>query len=153
MLNPALSLAAILLLAAPAAPEGGLQMRVVQSGQFSFHQRIIIRVPRIADRAPPQPPQELAQSRWIERKAAQCVAIETIAGAAITRSESVDLITADGGRLRARFDDHCPALDFYSGFYLKMSADGMVCAKRDAVRSRSGDACRIEAFKRLVLKR
>jgi len=67
--------------------------------------------------------------------------------------DSVDLITAAGRRLRARFDDDCRAIDFYAGFYLKRTVDGMLCAKRDAIRSRSGDFCRIEAFKQLRAKR
>ena len=60
---------------------------------------------------------------------------------------------ADGTRLRALFDDDCPALDFYSGLYVKGTTDGMVCADRDSIRSRSGSVCRIDGFKRLVAKR
>jgi len=44
----------------------------------------------------------------------------------------------------------CPALDFYSGFYLRPSADGQVCADRDTVHARSGGQCGIERFRTLV---
>ena len=65
----------------------------------------------------------------------------------------IDLMLEGGDRLRAKLDNDCPPLDFYSGFYLKPTPDGMVCADRDAIRSRSGAACAIESFKQLVPKR
>jgi len=58
-----------------------------------------------------------------------------------------------GDRVRATFDRDCPGLDFYSGFYLKPSADGQICADRDMIRTRSGDSCEISGFRRLVAKR
>lgn len=128
------------------------QLAVGQYAQMTIHQRIIIRLPRLSapeELAPDMPPPE----KWEERKAAQCVPLNMIAGAAFSREKSVDLVIADGGRLRALLDDDCPTIGFYSGIYLKPTADGMVCARRDNLRSRSGDACRIKAFKRLRLRR
>jgi hypothetical protein len=80
------------------------------------------------------------------------VALAAIEGAIISGEDSVDLILEDDTRLRARFDDKCPALDFYSGLYMKATPDGMICAERDSIRARSGSACRIDGFKRLVSK-
>ena len=90
--------------------------------------------------------------RWIEKKGPQCIAVDQLAGAAVG-GDTVDLMLRGGNRVRARLDGDCPALDFYAGFYLKPSADGLVCAGRDSIRSRSGDSCTISGFKKLVQKR
>ena len=87
---------------------------------------------------------------WHEKKAQKCVELRDIGGAAVNQPDAVDLILRGGNRVRARFNKACPALDFYSGFYLKPTEDGRICAQRDAVRSRSGGACTIDRFRRLV---
>lgn len=113
---------------------------------FGFRERVVIRVKRLE--VPPPKPIE-----WRETKGERCTALQGIAGAAFNKPGSVDLVFSDGRRLRARFGDDCPAIDFYSGFYIRPTADGQVCAKRDAVRSRSGAQCEIRAFRRLVPRR
>jgi hypothetical protein len=60
-------------------------------------------------------------------------------------------VMANRARVRAQFDEGCPALDFYGGFYLQPE-DERLCARRDAVHSRMGGSCRIERFKLLVPK-
>lgn len=118
--------------------------------------RIIIRIPRVPVGRVPMPASAVAPSvppppiRWIEKKADKCVPLQTLAGAAITGSDSVDLILAGGKRMRARFDDDCPALDFYSGLYVRTNSDGKLCAARDSIRSRAGGECRIESLAALV---
>lgn len=119
-----------------------------QLSTFSVHQRIVIRMP-----APPPPGAVIVPPRWRETKGPRCVPLETIAGAATVDPERLDLLLDDGTRLRARLGSACLALDFYRGLYVKANADGQICARRDALRSRSGDACRIEAFRRLKRKR
>lgn len=121
-------------------------------GNIVIQQRVIVRVPRlpvgrtaIAAGAVPPPP-----IKWVEKRGDKCIAVDSLAGAAITRADSVDLVLSGGKRVRARLASNCPALDFYSGFYLKPAGDGMVCASRDAIRSRSGGACRIRSFRTLV---
>jgi len=144
-------LALILLALAPAAlaaepgPRDGVAL-----AQLIFHQRIVIRIPRL-DAPPPMPLPK--PQRWAEKKGPKCVSMETIDAAVMTSPNSIDLLTTEGDRLRARLGDNCPALDFYSGVYLKRTADGMLCAKRDVLRSRSGSACGITGFKRLRAKR
>ncbi|SOB88158.1 hypothetical protein SAMN06297144_3303 [Sphingomonas guangdongensis] len=137
--------------AAPAADaqRGAGSTRIAQ---VTVQQRLIIRIPRLpVGRAPlsagaaPLPP-----IRWIEKKTDKCVPVVNLAAATITTRDSVDLLLNGGKRLRARFDDDCPAIDFYSGFYVKMPRDGKVCADRDSIRSRSGGECRIESFRALV---
>jgi len=88
--------------------------------------------------------------RWREKKGDRCVALANVAGALITEPDSVDFILRGGSRVRARLDRECPALDYYSGFYLRPSDDGMICADRDTVHARSGGSCTISRFRKLV---
>lgn len=124
--------------------------------QVTVRQRItVIRVPRMPmpTRLPMSTAPALAPIVWVEKSAERCVPIQTLAGAQISRPDAVDLVLTGGKRLRARLDDDCPALDFYRGFYVKPNKDGMICADRDVIRSRSGSECRIDGFRRLVPKR
>lgn len=143
-------LAVILLALAPAAMANEPPFDGVELAQLTIHSRIVIRIPRL-DAPPPMPvPQPM---RWSEKKGPKCVPMDTLGAAMVTTADSIDLLTTEGERLRARLGDDCPALDFYSGLYLKRTPDGMLCAKRDVLRSRSGSACAITGFKRLRAKR
>lgn len=151
MVNPVFP-ALMLLALAPAASAEVAQIDGVELAQLTIHQRIVIRIPRVLGgrsekRADPD------EIRWVEKKGPKCVAMAALEGAIITASDSVDLVVDDGTRLRAKLEDHCPALDFYSGLYVKGTPDGMICADRDSIRARSGSVCRIDGFKRLVAKR
>lgn len=146
MARPPLPLAATMLLAL--VPGGApAQRTTVRSSQLVIQQQVIVRVPRLpAARAKPVV--------WKEsRKGPKCIALATLAGALITQPRSVDLVQQGGSRVRAQIDKRCPSLDFYSGFYLKPTADGMICADRDAVRTRGGRACEIDRFRTLVAER
>jgi hypothetical protein len=131
--------------AAQAQPAPGTRTHI------RIQQHIIVRVPRVSSprtamlSAAPLPP-----IAWVERDADQCLSVETLAGAAITRRDSVDLVMAGGKRMRAKLGDECPALGFYEGFYVRPTADRRLCAGRDIIRSRSGGECRIEGFRALV---
>ncbi|WBH17369.1 hypothetical protein [Sphingomonas radiodurans] len=126
-------------------PEDG-----VRYAQMTYRERVVIRIPRLPLAPRRQAP---AITNWDEHKAPKCVAAASLASAAITASGDVDLIVTDGRRLRAKLDDDCPTLNFYTGFYLKRSADGMVCAGRDALRSRSGARCEIDRFRTLTARK
>ena len=43
----------------------------------------------------------------------------------------------------------CPALDYYNGFYMSATPDGLICADRDSIRARTGGECRIDSFRTL----
>jgi hypothetical protein len=88
---------------------------------------------------------------WVERKGPKCIPVGAIRRALLSGPEQVDLILASRARVRAQFDEDCPALDFYGDFYLQPQ-DGRLCAGRDAVHSRIGGSCTIERFKLLVPK-
>jgi hypothetical protein len=119
--------------------------------QVTVRERVVIRVPRMTVRALAAGPRPaLPPITWVEKKADKCVRADALAGAAVTRPDSVDLVLVGGKRVRARFERKCPALDFYSGFYMKGTRDGMICADRDVIRARSGGECRIDSFRSLV---
>lgn len=132
---------------APASLDG------VRLAQVRIQQHIVIRVPRVAVTArtmaaPPPPPPPVVE--WDEKHMGKCVALDQLAGYAVTHDDSVDLMMMGSERLRVKLDSDCPALDFYSGFYIPRAPDGQLCAKRDAIHSRSGGECRVKSLKRLV---
>jgi len=110
--------------------------------QLTIQESIVVRVPT---RATP-PPRIVLH----ERKADRCQPMEGVAAAAVLKPDSIDIIYRGGQRLRAELEQACPALDYYSGFYIRPTRDGQICAGRDAIRSRAGGECQIKRFRRLV---
>ncbi|MFT8736924.1 MAG: hypothetical protein ABF760_05615 [Zymomonas mobilis] len=89
-----------------------------------------------------QPPEAI----WHEKKGPRCISPESIGAAAVSEKDSVDLMLKGGSRIRAHLEN-CPALDFYSGFYVHAGPDGQICAKRDPVYARWGGECLINRFR------
>ncbi len=134
---------ALLIAAAPAArpkDADGIELALTE---VIIRERLIVRVP-IPRRAPDPP------ARWREKRGARCIELGKVAGAAISAPDSVDMILRGGARIRAELESECPALDFYSGFYLVPTKDGRICADRDSIHARSGGECQIERFRKLV---
>jgi len=102
-------------------------------------------------RVPVQPHPFLPEIAWVEHKGPKCIPTANIRRALLSGPTQVDFIFANRERVRAQFDEDCPALDFYGGFYLQ-SADDRLCARRDAIHSRIGGSCTIERFKQLEPK-
>ncbi|MFL6720586.1 MAG: hypothetical protein ACJ8FT_02125 [Sphingomonas sp.] len=100
-------------------------------------------------RVPVQPRPMFPGIEWVERKGPKCIPAAAIQRALLSGPSQVDFILADHARIRAQFDEDCPALDFYGGFYLE-PADDRLCVRRDAVHSRIGSSCMIERFLQLV---
>jgi hypothetical protein len=123
--------------AQPAAMQQGVTRLVIED-------EVILRVP-----VQPRPFGPTVD--WVEKKAPKCFPVAAVRGALLSGQSQVDFILAGGARVRAKFDEDCPALDFYGGFYLQPQ-DQRLCAGRDAVRSRIGGSCTIERFKQLVPK-
>lgn len=121
----------------------------VSYAQLTVRERVVVRIPRL----PAQSRRGAAPVEWEEKKAPKCVPTNVIASAIISPDGDVDLIATDGRRLRAKLDDDCPTLHFYKGFYLKPDSDGKICARRDALRTRSGGRCEIARFRTLVQKK
>lgn len=88
---------------------------------------------------------------WTEKKGPKCISGNAIVGALLSSDHSVDFLLSNRTRIRAQFDNNCPALDYYDRLYLQPE-DQNVCAGRDSVRSRMGGVCQIERFRRLIPK-
>jgi hypothetical protein len=142
--------------AALALPDVGF---TAQGFQVLIERQLIIRIPArpsslnnfsAADAA--TPPRRLPQRPivWRETKAPKCVPMRSLLGIQGVQRDSIDLITRENERLRAKLNRGCRALDFYSGFYLKASKDGRLCADRDALHARSGAECEVEKFRLMV---
>jgi hypothetical protein len=142
-------LAAMIVLAFGGAADQHARPRSAPSPQFrgsvTFHEQIIVRIPRGAHGAAAANP----MVQWREHRGPHCVDISDIAGAALMGPDSFDLALRDGTRVRARLESSCPALDYYRGFYVHTTNDGRICADRDVVRSRAGGECRIDTFRTL----
>ncbi|MES2137098.1 MAG: hypothetical protein V4502_08570 [Pseudomonadota bacterium] len=123
--------------AQPGAVEQSVTRLVVQD-------EVILRVPI-------QPHPLTPQIDWAEQKGPKCIPAAAIRRAMLSGSEQVDFILTNHARVRAKFDEDCPALDFYAGFYLQPK-DERVCVGRDAIFSRMGGSCTIHRFKQLVPK-
>ncbi|WP_157219129.1 hypothetical protein [Flavisphingomonas formosensis] len=141
-----------LLLAAPVAvptrPALPADAPPIRYAQISIRERVIVRVPMVS-RSKPKP----TRQTWQEKKGPRCIAMKDLAGAAITEPASVDLVLRGSNmRVRAELESACPALEYYSGFYIAPTEDGMVCADRDAIHTRAGGECQIERFRKLVPK-
>jgi len=100
----------------------------------------------------PVEPRPLAPAiHWVEHKGPKCIPVSAIRGALLSGPEQVDFILSNRARVRAQFDEDCPALDFYTGFYIQPDGEKL-CAGRDAIHSRMGGSCTIERFKMLEAK-
>jgi len=96
-------------------------------------------------RVPVEPRPMGPSIQWIEHKGPKCIPVGAIRGAILSGPAQVDFMVGNRSRVRARFDEDCPALDFYGGFYLQLDGD-RICAGRDAIHSRMGGSCTIERF-------
>lgn len=122
-------------------------------GQHAFPQvRTTLVQDEFVTRVPVRPMPSPRRFVWEEVQGPKCIASEVVRGALLSGSEHVDFVVRGNRRFRANFDSNCPALDFYEGFYVN-SPNRMICAGRDAIRSRMGSSCSIESFTQLVAVR
>jgi len=135
--------AAVLLLLGFGSGEEKQAQRPPPGRPINLHHQIIIRVPGPAASGNASP------IRWEEHGGPRCVAWARIAGAFLLGENSVDLVFRDNTRIRARLERRCPALDYYRGFYVNATPDGLICADRDSIRARAGGECRIDRFRSL----
>ncbi len=146
-LAPALLLVAAPVLVSAQAPD----WMSGEYAQLTIHERLIIRIPHVPmSRSAAALNARSSAPVWREKKGTRCVEMKSLTGAAIGGEGEVDLIVEGTRRIRAHLDDQCPTRNFYSGFYLKPTKDGKICAGRDILRSRSGARCTIDRFRKLV---
>ncbi len=151
-LSLVIALALVAFLSSSTGAAGGQGVAATTVEQVTVTQSVMIRVParrshRANQRAHTDPP---PMPVFRDRRGPRCIDANAIAGAAVSAPDSVDFILHGGQRLRARLEDECPALDYYSGFYVKPSGDGKICAGRDSIRTRSGGDCQVDRFRVLI---
>ncbi|MEO7248510.1 MAG: hypothetical protein ABIW31_08655 [Novosphingobium sp.] len=131
--------------------------RTPSAEQVSIEQHITIRIaPRAPSNADPRigmftdMPERSAAQRLTERAMGKCLAIDGVAGVQIAASNKLVLFLRDARVVTAGLDKGCNAQDFYAGFYVARSADGMMCAGRDKLQSRNGASCKLGKLHQLV---
>ena len=123
----------------------------VKSVEILAEVRIERQIIRIRPAPPPSPASVvIEQQRWKEKSAPNCIKWNNMAAAMVSSPTTLDLIVRGGSRFRVRLEKSCSAVDFYSGFYVKMTPDGQICKDRDSIHSRAGGECVIDKFKSLV---
>ena len=147
--------------AVPAAPQAREPIRAVSpadepaAGQVRIEQRVIVRIsppgPRVgqsiaAETAPAAVP------RLSERKMGKCVPVSGIAAVQPDSSGRLLLFMRDRRLVSATLEKACSARDFYAGFYLERTRDGMLCVDRDRLHSRAGANCEVSRLRQLVAK-
>lgn len=129
--------------------------------QVRIEQRLIIRVaPSPAPRPPvpdirrnlfaDMPGRGGSGSHFEERSTARCVAVAGIAGVQPDGPSRLLLFMRDQRIVSAALDKACNARDFYSGFLVERSTDGLICSGRDKLLSRSGSNCGLGRMRQLV---
>lgn len=121
--------------------------------QVRIEQRVTI---RIAPRDPSIRPSMLAEmapasapSRIAERKMGKCVPVSGIAAVQPDAGRLL-LFMRDQRLVAASLEKACSARDFYKGFYLERTGDGLLCIKRDKLHSRAGASCELSKMRQLV---
>ncbi len=118
--------------------------------QVRIEQHVIIRIsPRDPGLAPP-PPQPPPPERLRERRTLACVTVAAIGGVQPLTGNRLILFMRNQALVGVDLPRMCRARDFYLGFYIAPTDDGMVCVERDTIHARSGATCAISALHELV---
>lgn len=139
---------------APAWTTFAEAVRPPTQAQVRMERRIIVRI--APSKGPLTPdlladlPQREVRMRFEEKKTGQCVPLKGIAGVQADRDNRLLIFMRDRKLLSATLEKSCRARDFYSGFYVEKSDDGMLCSKRDTLQSRSGANCELRKLVRLI---
>jgi len=136
----------------PARGEMSQAWRPQTWSQIRIEQRLTIRIaPRSQRRdmlaAIPSGPMV---ERFVERRSIRCLRVGGIAGVQVAGDDRLVLFMRDQTLVGANLEKACSARDFYSGFYLEPTRDGMLCAGRDTLHSRSGMNCAVSHLHELV---
>lgn len=124
------------------------------ASQVRIEQRVIVRI------APPGPAlRQSAVSQFApaappnlrEKKIGKCLPVGGIAAVQPDAGGKLLLFMRDRRLVSASLEKACSARDFYSGFYLERTRDGMLCVDRDKLHSRAGSNCAISKMRQLVV--
>ncbi|KPL67890.1 hypothetical protein SZ64_07020 [Erythrobacter sp. SG61-1L] len=130
-------------------PQDNAQVRIEQSVTIRISPRAIANQSDLLA----QLPQGKKSSHVEERKFGDCVSAQGIAGVATTADDRLLLFMRDRKVISVALEKACSARDFYSGFYVQRTSDGMLCVKRDKIHSRAGSKCALKQFRQLVAVR
>lgn len=146
----------------PVAPEGAARAPMAAflnsfvpetANQARVQQRVIIRIAparRVRQDLIAQLPSGEISNRFQERPMKRCVAVGNIVGVQSGSNNRLILFLRDRRIVSAALEKACSARDFYSGFYVERTADGLLCSGRDTLQSRTGAACNVSRLAQLV---
>lgn len=120
--------------------------------QVRVQQRVIIRVSpaRARQNLIADLPQGALPAKFQERSMDRCLPMGQIVGVQSGPQNRLILFMRDRKIVSAALEKACSARDFYSGFYVERSADGMLCSGRDTLKSRTGASCSVARLAQLV---
>lgn len=125
--------------------------------QVRIEERITIRVaPRPSPMAmmPSMFAQELDSGadgpRYIEKKMGKCVPVASIVGVQPGGGNRLIMMMKDRRVVSAALSKSCQSRDYYSGFLVAKSADGMICQGRDQLLARNGANCQVSGFRQII---
>jgi hypothetical protein len=125
--------------------------------QVSIEQRVIVRIGPSAPMARRAMATTLSPAplpgRFKEKKLKGCVPIAGIAALLPYSDNRLLLYMRDRRLIGATLDKACHAEEFYSGAYITRSEDGLVCAHRERLQSRTGASCEVARLNTLVRRR
>ncbi|MFL6761377.1 MAG: hypothetical protein ACJ8FB_02345, partial [Sphingomicrobium sp.] len=81
-----------------------------EPGDVSSSVSRLVRQDEVILRIPVQPHPAVPQFEWREKKGPKCIPAAAIRRMSLSGPDQVDLILSGGSRVRAEFDEDCPAL-------------------------------------------
>lgn len=123
------------------------------ANQARVQQRVIIRIAparRVRQDLIAKLPAGAISNNFQERPMKRCVALGNIVGVQSGPQNRLILFMRDRRIVSAALERACSARDFYSGFYVERTSDGMLCSGRDTLQSRTGAACNVSQLAQLV---
>lgn len=136
-------------------PDLAHTFRPPEQHQVRIERRVIIRVAPRRPVASPNMLSELQSARPVQRmsvrKRVKCVPTAEIGGVQADPGNQLILFMRRHRMVGVSLEKGCRARDFYSGFYVERSPDGLICSGRDVLHSRAGARC--EVSKLYVLAR
>lgn len=125
-----------------------------ERNQVRIEQRVIIRVAPARgarqDLIANLPPGTNVILHYRERPMKRCVRMADIAGVQSASESRLILFMRDRNIVSAALEKACNARDFYSGFYVERSEDGLLCSGREMLQSRTGASCGVRRLAHLV---
>lgn len=89
-------------------------------------------------------------TRFREQPMKRCVPLSNIAGVQSGPENRLILFMRDRHIVSAALEKACSAREFYSGFYVERSDDGLLCSGRDMLQSRTGASCGVQRLAHVV---